>query len=82
VTVREDADEFRSTGLQGTVRQMIASSDEGYVRIVADGWRGEIMAQRPEPGTGPFIHYRRGQPLLRYRNATAADTNVEEYRLT
>jgi hypothetical protein len=81
MTVREDREEFRSTGLQGALRQLMAATDEGFVRVLSEGWRGEIVPQRPEPGTGPFIHYRRGHPLLRYRNQSAGDPEVEEYRL-
>jgi hypothetical protein len=81
MTVREDRRDFESTGLQGLLRQLMASADEGFVRVLPGGWRGEIVAARPGPGTGPFILYRRGSPLLMYRNSTADDAHVQEYRL-
>lgn len=81
MTVREDKEEFETTGLQGVLRELIANADEGFVRVSSNGWQGEVVAKRPAPGTGPFIHYRRGAPLLKYRNASVDDPQVNEYRL-
>ena len=78
--VREDRDEFES-GLPGTVRQLMRGCESGFVRIEGEGWRGSIVDVRPAPGSGPYIEYRRGQPLIRHRNATPDDRSSEEYRL-
>lgn len=79
--VREDRDEFENTGLPGTVKQLMREREAGFVRIEGNGWRGTIVETRPAPGSGPYIEYRRGYPLLRYSNASVEDQRSEEYRL-
>lgn len=81
MSIREDREELETTGVQGLLRSIIAIADEGFVRVLPGGWRGEIVSARPVPGSGPFIHFRRGEPLYLHRNATIEDQAVEEYRL-
>ena len=81
MTTREDREEFERTGVQGLLRELMSTSDEGFVRVLSGGWRGEILTAHPAPGSGPFIHYRRGEALLLYQNSAPDDNQVQEYRL-
>jgi hypothetical protein len=42
--------------------------DEGFIRELPGGWHGEIVFEHPAPGSGPYLHYRRGFAVLRYTN--------------
>lgn len=79
--VLEDRDEFENRGFFGAVRQLMRERDAGFVRIESGGWQGTILEERPAPGTGPYIEFRRGQPLMRFENTSPDDRRSEEYRL-
>lgn len=80
MSVRDDSNDFAQTGLTGVLHELMRTSDHGYVRVLADGWRGELVSQRPVAGTGPFVEFQRGTGLTLHHN-TPDDTRVEEYRL-
>ena len=77
MSIREDKEEFASTGLNGAIRELMSEHDEGFVRILAGGWRGDIVLSRPEPGSGPYIAFRRGEPLIRHMNEFADDERTD-----
>jgi hypothetical protein len=79
--IKEDRDEFNGTGLRGLLRQVMTTTDESFVRELPCGWRGEIVSERPAPGSGPYLHYRRGFPVLRYKNASPKDKSTSEFRI-
>jgi hypothetical protein len=76
----EDKEDFNSTGLRGLVQKLMKKKDEFFVVELEGGWRGEEVESRPEPGAGPYIHFRHGNGALRYSNSTPQDTAVEIYR--
>jgi hypothetical protein len=79
--INEDRDEFNSTGIRGLLRQVMRTTDEAFVRELPGGWRGEIVSERPSPGSGPYLHFRRGFPVLRYDNASPEDKSTSEFRV-
>jgi hypothetical protein len=81
MSVHEDRQEFENSGLRGILRRLMAGADEGFVRILSEGWQGERVDSRPAPGSGPYIHFRRGFPLHKYLNEKSGDERVEEYHL-
>ena len=80
MTIKDDRDELWKTGIYRILSDLMSSADSGFVRVHPGGWDGELVAERPAPGSGPFIEYRRGYPLLRHANAPQEQT-VEEYRI-
>ena len=78
--IKEDRDDFNNTGWRGALRRLMANKDEGFVRLDPGGWTGDEVPDRPAPGSGPFIHFRRGYPPMRYRNSTPDDQAREELR--
>jgi hypothetical protein len=81
LSVQEDREEFAISGLSGVVMRLMAEAGEGFVRILSDGWRGERVASRPDAGSGPYIHYRLGFPLMKHFNEAPDDDRAEEFRL-
>jgi hypothetical protein len=80
MTIQDDREEFQKTGLVGLLNDLMRSSDQGFARVLPGGWRGELVDERPSPGSGPFIEYRRGSALMLHHNSPENQT-VEEYRL-
>jgi hypothetical protein len=79
--IKEDRDESNEAGLRGLLRRLMKEKDEAFIKILDGGWRGEEVPERPSPGTGPYLHYRRGYPVLEYANATTTDTKFQEFRV-
>lgn len=79
MSIREDREEFENSGLWGPVSRLMAEADEGFVRILSNGWRGERVDARPPAGSGPYIHFRRGFALMKHFNEAADDDRTEEY---
>ena len=78
---QEDRDEFNSHGLRGLVRRTIAQHDTAFIKILAGGHQGELVATRPEPGSGSYLHYQHGEGVFEYRNATPQDTARAIFRV-
>jgi hypothetical protein len=78
--IAEDREDFNSTGLRGVLQKAMRERDEAFIRVLEGGWHGELLNGRPEPGSGPYLHFRRGHPVLQYSNSTPTDENVSEYR--
>jgi hypothetical protein len=78
MSIREEREEFNSTGWRGALRKLMNRKDEGYIALDPGGWRGKAIANRPDPGTGAYIHFKRGQPIRRYNNSSLADLSFEE----
>lgn len=36
--IKEDREEFNTTGLRGLLRQVMKSKDEAFIRVLAGGW--------------------------------------------
>jgi len=81
LSIQEDREEFENGGLSGVVKRLMADTDEGFVRILSNGWRGERVASRPDAGSGPYIHFRRGFALMKHFNEAPNDDRAEEFRL-
>ena len=79
--VREDREEFNNTGLRGLLREVMRNKDEAFVRVLDGGWRGTEVPERPTPGSGPYLHFRRGFPVMEFSNSSAADTSCKEFRV-
>jgi len=78
--IREDREEFNSTGLRGLIRELMSKKEEAYVRILAGGWQGEEVKSKPLPGTGPYIHYKKGEGVYEYSNAYDGDLGCRPFR--
>lgn len=79
--IPEDRDDFNQSGLRGLLRQLMKEKDEAFVRILDGGYRGEEAQERPAPGTGPYLHYRRGYAVLQHSNASTGDHASKEFRV-
>ncbi len=79
--IQEDREEFNKSGLRGLLRRLMAEKDEAFVKILEDGWRGQEVAERPAPGTGPYLHYRKGYAVLEYSNASIKDRTSKAFRI-
>lgn len=78
--IQEDRDEFNNTGIRGLLKKLMREGDEGFIRELTGSWRGEIVPDRPLPGTGPYLHYRRGFAVVRYSNSSTDDHASSEFR--
>ncbi len=81
MSIKEDRDEFNQTGLRAILRRLMKEKDEIFIKILDGGWRGEEITMRPAPGTGPYLHYRKGYPVLEYSNVLPTDTAFKEFRV-
>ena len=79
--IREDREGFNQSGLRGLLRRLMTEKDEAFVRILEGGWRGEESSERPAPGTGPYLHYKKGYAVIEYSNASAEDEDSNEFRV-
>ena len=79
--ISEDRDDFNQSGLRGLLRRLMKEKDEAFVRILEGGWRGEEAQERPAPGTGPYLHYRKGYAVIEYSNASTGDDASKEFRV-
>lgn len=75
--VKEDRDELNNTGWRGALKRLMATKDEGFIKLHPAGWLGEEVDERPAPGSGPYIHFQRGNPPVRYQNSTPGDQTRE-----
>lgn len=60
------------------LESIAAEAEEGYIKLDSGGWRGVRVPVKPEPGTGAYVYYRRGDGVRLYRNETRDDTLWEE----
>ena len=81
MTIKEDREEFNTTGLRGILRQAMKAKDEAFIRVLRGEWNGEEVPSRPTPGSGPYLHYLRGYAVLQYANATPDDNSFKEYKI-
>lgn len=81
MSIREDREDFNQSGLRGLLRRLMTEKDEAFVRILEGGWRGEEASEKPAPGTGPYLHYRKGDAVREYSNASITDKGFKEYRV-
>lgn len=79
--IKEDREDFNQSGLRGLLRRLMKKKDEGFVRILEGGWRGKEVPQRPAPGIGPYLHYRKGYAVMEYSNASTGDKTSKEFRI-
>lgn len=79
--IREDREDFNQSRLRVLLRRLMTEKDEAFVRILDGGWRGEGVAERPAPGSGPYLHYRKGYPVVEYSNASVGDDDSKEFRV-
>ena len=79
--IKEDREDFNQSGLRGLMRRLMEEKDEAFVRILEGGWRGEEAAERPAPGTGPYLHYRKGYAVMKYLNASIGDKTSKDFRI-
>lgn len=81
VGIKEDREDFNNTGLRGLLKQIMKAKDESFIRILPGGWRGEEVSERPAPGSGPYLHFRRGYPVLEFSNASSDDQSHREFKI-
>jgi hypothetical protein len=79
--INEDREEFNNSGLRGLLKEIMKNKDEAFIRILDGGWRGEEVKERPAPGTGPYLHFRRGAPVLEFSNSSPDDESHKEFRV-
>jgi hypothetical protein len=79
--IKSDREDFNTTGIRGLLKRVMRERDEGFIRELPGGWRGEVVAERPVPGSGPYLHFRRGFPVMRYSNASLDDRASSEYQI-
>lgn len=79
MSFQEDQYDFNNTGLRGVLKKVMGEKDEGFVRILGGGWRGEELSEMPAPGSGAYLHFVKGYPVIKYFNATANDQSSEEF---
>jgi len=77
----EDREEFNNTGPRGLLKRIMKEKDEAYIQILDGGWRGNEVPEKPKPGSGPYLHYRRGYPVLEYSNQSPSDTSCKTFRM-
>ena len=78
---REDRDEINNGGWRGLLRRAMATKGEVFIKLNPGEWTGELIATRPAPGSGPYIHWRQGEHIWQHTNATATDTSRQMMRL-
>lgn len=78
---REDREDFNEAGLRGLLRKVMTEGDEGFIKISEGVWRGEVILECPAPGSGPYLHYKKGSGVIEYRNSSAEDTQCTNFRL-
>ena len=79
--IKEDRDEFNTAGLRGLLGRAMATTDEAFIKITQGGHQGKLISQRPPVGSGPFLHYRRGEAVYEYRNTSAGDESRQIFRV-
>lgn len=78
--VQEDCDEFNNSGLHRVLKSIMTSKDEGFIKILNGGRRGVEVFERPEPGSGRYLYFKRGYPVLRYSNASVCGASYVEFK--
>ena len=73
--IRDDRDELATAGWWGVVLGLPPEQEEAF--IVDQGYQAHEVAGRPDPGTGPYVHYRRGEPFIRHPNEYAGDERTQ-----
>ena len=81
MSIREDTEEFRRSGLQGEVRKLMKEKDEGYILIEDGGWRGKRVESKPSVGSGEYLYFKQGQPVQRFKNQKENEEPYEEFKL-
>lgn len=79
--ISEDRDDFNQSGLRGLLRRLMKEKDEAFVRVLEGGFRGEEAQEKPASGTGPYLHYRKGDAVIEYSNASIGDDASKEFRV-
>jgi hypothetical protein len=79
--IKEDREDFNQSGIRGLLRRLMKEKDEAFVRILEGGWWGKEVAERPAPGSGPYLHYRKGDAVREYSNASITEKGFKEYRV-
>ncbi|MFA6147006.1 MAG: hypothetical protein WC899_02225 [bacterium] len=72
--IKEDKEDFNETGLLGVLRKLMTERDEGFIKVLEGEWRGEVILERPALGSGPYLHYKKGSGVVKYRNYSVEDT--------
>ena len=80
MSIRDDTFDLNNSGLRGLLRRAMASSEEVYIRILAGGHQGEIVASRPTEGCGPYLHFKRGEGVFEYSNLEIGDARRAIFR--
>lgn len=79
MSISEDRDEFNSQGLRGLLRKHLHSRDDVFIKIDPSGNSGTVVPSRPPAGSGPYLHFLRGEGAYIYQNSTATDRGREEF---
>lgn len=79
--IKEDREDFNQSGLRGLLRRLMKEKDEAVVKILEGGWKGEEIVERPAPGTGPYLHYRKGYAVMEHLNTSIGDKTTKEFRI-
>lgn len=75
--IKEDSEEFNSSGWRGLVNDIRKEGAEGFIKIDDGGWNGERVGSPPEPGTGPYVHVAPGEGVKKFSNASEEDREWE-----
>ena len=79
--IKEDQEDFNETGLRGLLRRIMKEKDEAFIKILNGGWKGVEVPEKPSPGSGPYLHYRKGYSVLEYSNESPTDSGYKNFRI-
>ena len=78
--IKEDRDDFNHSGWRRLLTEMMKSQDQGFIKLTDGGKRGVVVDQQPELGTGPYLHFMRGEPVMKHENESKDDKRSKEVR--
>lgn len=55
--------------------------DEAFIKETSGGWHGELLANKPDEGSGPYIHFKVGFGVTKYYNEKIGDNRSESFRI-
>jgi len=64
--------------LRELLERVMRERDEAFIRILQDCTRGVVVPERPAPGSGPYLHYKRDQGTTLQPNDSIAGVQFFE----
>ena len=81
MSFKDDRDEFNTSGICGLLRTLMSTKDEAFIREHMGGWQGEVVPVKPPKGSGPYLHFKKGEGVVRCPNESPTDDRVEPFRV-